>query len=180
MNVFVLCTGRCGSTTFVKAASHIENYTTGHETRSRFLGEQRLAYSPNHIEADNRLSWLLGKLENSFGKEAFYVHLQRDREAVARSYALRFDNKVSIVRAYREGILMGARARERMPLCLDYVDTVTANIAHFLRGKPNQMAFRLENAEQDWMSFWDLIGAEGDFASSLSEWKMKYNALLPH
>ncbi|MFN4230727.1 hypothetical protein [Parvibaculum sp.] len=176
MNVFVLCTGRCGSTTFVKAASHIENYTAGHETRSRFLGEERLTYPPNHIEADNRLSWLLGRLENSFGKEAFYVHLQRDREAVARSYALRFDNKVSIVRAYKEGILMDTRARERIPLCLDYVDTVTANISHFLRDKPNQMAFRLENAEQDWMSFWARIGAEGDSSAALLEWKVKHNA----
>lgn len=31
MNVFVLCTGRCGATTFHRACEHIENYSAGHD-----------------------------------------------------------------------------------------------------------------------------------------------------
>ena len=32
MRVFVLCTGRSGSTTFVRACQHIDNYTASHES----------------------------------------------------------------------------------------------------------------------------------------------------
>lgn len=52
MNVFVLCTGRCGSMTFAEACSHAVNYTTGHES-----GRHRrydLKYPADHIEVDNR------------------------------------------------------------------------------------------------------------------------------
>lgn len=63
-NVFVLCTGRCGSTTlFAQACQHIENYTASHESKIFLLGDKRLEYSQNHIEVDNRLSWFLGSLE---------------------------------------------------------------------------------------------------------------------
>ncbi len=56
MDVFVLCTGRCGSTTFIKACAHITNYTAAHESRTGLLGSDRLDYPGKHIEADNRLS----------------------------------------------------------------------------------------------------------------------------
>ena len=85
MNIFVLNTGRCGSTTFIKACQHIQNFTASHESRSVFTGNQRLAYPRNHIEADNRLSWFLGKLDQEYGDNAVYVHLLRDRAATARS-----------------------------------------------------------------------------------------------
>lgn len=78
MNVFVLSTGRCGSTTFVKACEHITNFSAAHESRTGLLGAARLDYAGNHIEADNRLSWLLGRLDRTYGNAAFYVHLRRD------------------------------------------------------------------------------------------------------
>ncbi len=63
MNVFVLGTGRCGTTTFMKACRHVTNCTSGHETRVNHVGPERLSYPSNHIEADNRLSWFLGRLD---------------------------------------------------------------------------------------------------------------------
>lgn len=65
MNIFVLCTGRSGSKTFIKACNHITNYTCGHESRAKrakLESRLNLDYPPNHIEADNRLSWFLGRL----------------------------------------------------------------------------------------------------------------------
>jgi ferritin-like protein len=52
--------------TFIRACRHITNYTAGHETRSTLLGEDRIAYPRQHIEADNRLSWMLGKLGKKY------------------------------------------------------------------------------------------------------------------
>jgi len=103
MNIFILNTGRCGSTTFIRACQHISNYSAAHESRLKLIGEQRLQYPPRHIEADNRLSWYLGRLDQRYGDQAFYVHLQRELQATAASYAKRRD--FGLMKAFREGIL---------------------------------------------------------------------------
>ena len=173
-NVFVLCTGRCGSTTFTRACKHINNYTSGHETRSRFIGEIRLAYPAHHIEVDNRLSWLLGRLERSYGDSAFYVHLERDTESTARSYATR---KGGIMAAYGGGgIIMGCKETDNLAIAMDYVDTVTENIRSFLANKSHKLNFRLENAKVDFPNFIEMVGAKGNLDLALAEFDIKHNA----
>ena len=175
MNVFILNSGRCGSSTFIQACRHITNFSAGHETRVRLVGPQRLAYPDRHIEADNRLSWLLGRLEQAYGNRAFYVHLQREREATAASFARRIG--FGIMKAYREGILLESEAGQSdLDLARDYLDTIDANIALFLRDKHNQMHFRLEHAKDDFKRFWHWIGAEGDVVKALAEWDIRHNA----
>ncbi len=177
--MFVLCTGRCGSTTFARAASHIDNYTVDHEARVQRLGDERLCYPPNHIEVDNRLGWMLGRLEKSFGKDAFYVHLRRNPEAVARSFDRRWGLPFGIISAYRNGILSGAEGADPYAVCVDLIQTVEANISAFLADKPRKMNFDLESAEKDWATFWDAIDAEGDLDASLAEWQVTHNAMPP-
>ena len=63
MNIFILSTGRCGSNTFIKASQHIMNYSSAHESRHGLIGDERLKYPENHIEADNRLSWFYCQLK---------------------------------------------------------------------------------------------------------------------
>ena len=88
MNVFVLNTGRCGSTTFIKACQHISNYTSSHESLLDRTGDQRLAYPKNHIEANRPPELFLGgQLDNKYADDAIYVHLKREREAVAASFS---------------------------------------------------------------------------------------------
>lgn len=87
MNVFILNAGRSGSKTFARACDHITNFTSAHESRSGLLGEGHFAYPDNHIESDNRLAWLLGRLDRKYGDRAFYVHLTRDVGPVAASWA---------------------------------------------------------------------------------------------
>ena len=105
MNVFVLCTGRSGSTTFHRACQHITNYTCSHELNTSEVGGARFAYPEDHIEIDNHLSWLLGRLDEAFGNRAFYVHLMRDEEMTAKSFDKRWAGRYSIIRAYSEGVL---------------------------------------------------------------------------
>jgi len=175
MNVFVLNTGRCGSTTFHKACRHITNFTTGHESRSRFVGEDRFRYPPNHIEADNRLSWVLGRLHRTYGDGAFYVHLRRDDKATAKSYVKLYHG--GIIRAYREGVLKGAsESSHPLDVSLDYCDTVNSNIELFLADKSARMDFSLENGKEDFRRFWSLIGAEGDLDAALAEWDVTHNS----
>lgn len=174
MNVFVLCTGRCGSHTFVEACDHISNYSAGHETRSRFLGKERLNFAPNHIEADNRIVWFLGRLDKMYGDDAFYVHLTRDRQHNAASMS-RYMH-MGILKAYTNGILMRSSYRnDPMEFSLDLYDNVNMNISTFLKDKTRTMDFSLENAQDDFRIFWDRIGAEGDLDAALGEWQRTYN-----
>ncbi|OOZ41960.1 hypothetical protein BOW53_01990 [Solemya pervernicosa gill symbiont] len=175
MNIFVLNTGRCGSTTFIKACGHIRNYSSDHESRSQLIGDQRLAYSDNHIEADNRLSWILGRLDKRYGDEAFYVHLSRNIDATASSFAKR--ESYGIMKAYREGVLLeGRNEQQSHDIAHDYIETIESNIELFLKDKSKRMAFRLENAKEDFKTFWERIGAEGNLDAALAEWDISHNA----
>ena len=175
MNIFILNTGRCGSTTFIKACQHITNYSSAHESQSTLIGESRLAYPENHIEADNRLSWILGRLDAAYGDDAFYVHLSRETNKTAESFARR--NDFGIMKAYREGILMQEEQSDSaLELAQDYIETIESNITLFLKDKTHTLEFSLENAEQDFKRFWKLINAKGDFEAALSEWNTSYNA----
>ena len=180
MRVLVLCTGRCGSTTFQRACSHFTNYTSGHETRTARLGEARLAYPDHHIECDNRLSWLLGRLDSAFGDDAYYVHLTRDKEAVAQSYAKRVKYDGAIMPAYAKAILMGGMRKNKdtdmIEFARDYVDTVTANITHFLRDKSNVMQIDIETVKQSFPQFCDWIDAKGDLEAAGAEFDVRHNA----
>ena len=130
MNVFVLNTGRCGSTTFAKACGHISNFTCAHESRAGMLGDARFDYPANHIEADNRLSWLLGRLDEKYGDDAVYVHLLRDENDTARSFTKRYSG--GIIKAYRgHGILLGvSEESDPMSVALDYCHTVNLSLIH--------------------------------------------------
>lgn len=175
MNVFVLNSGRCGSTTWIRACEHIENFSAGHESRIQLTGPGRLAYPANHIEADNRLTWLLGRLDAAYGDDAYYVHLQRDPAATARSFARRSD--FGIMRAWREGVLLGASpGTGPLDLAYDYLASAELNIQLFLRDKSHQMVARLETIESDFTTFWEWIGAQGDLGAALTELSIRHNA----
>jgi hypothetical protein len=174
-----LNTGRCGSTTFVKACEHITNFTTAHESRMHLIGNQRLAYPDNHIEADNRLAWFLGRLEAAYGDRAIYVHLRRDPLKTARSFEKRYN--FGIINAYREAVVYGcAETTPPFDVCLDYCHTINSNIEAFLANKTQKMNFAMENASEDFQRFWQLIGAEGDLEAALQEWTVPYNASSLH
>ncbi len=175
MNVFVLNSGRCGSTTWIRACEHIRNYSAGHETRIHLAGPARLAYPERHIEADNRLSWILGRLDQAYGDRAFYVHLRREREAAAASFARRAD--FGIMRAWREGVLLGATPETTdLDLAHDYLESVEQNIRLFLRDKPRVLEARLEHLPRDFRRFWSAIDAEGDLEAALAELRIRHNA----
>jgi hypothetical protein len=174
MNIFILGTGRTGTVTFIKACKHIKNFTCAHESRTKLLGDERLNFPENHIEADNRLSWFLGKLGQKYKNSAFYVHLTRDPIKIAKSYNERWHFKDGIVSAYTHGILRRKEEKD-IRCCIDFVESVNANISYFLRDKDYKMKFHLEKAKEDFTRFWDQIGAEGDLEKALHEWDIRYN-----
>lgn len=178
----MLNTGRCGSATFIKACGHISNYTTGHETRTRLLAPQHLEYPENHIEADNRLVWFLGNLDLLYGDNAFYVHLKRNPDEVAKSYARR-TYVGGILRAYYDSIKMGASekhfdklSREELFLyAKDYVKNAEISINNFLKDKDKFETIDIDNPKENFINFWNMIGSEGNLQKGLLEFDIKYN-----
>ena len=171
MNVFILCTGRCGSVTFAKACENISNYSVGHESRNSLLGDKRFRYPDNHIEVDNRLAWLLGRLGDKYGDDAFYVHLTRNEEDVARSLQRGHGH---ILKHYQQGIVRSADCPE---VALDCVKNINANIKEFLRHKHmTSTTIEIEKAVRFFPWFWERIGAEGNLGKALKELTVRHNA----
>lgn len=179
MNVFILNTGRCGSTTVIRAFQHATNYTALHESRSSMLATERLNYPTNHIEADNRLTWFLGQLDQKYGDDAFYVHLLRERAGTVISYAKRWDSNVTIVRGFGESILIRRPDQisdiEKLQISSDYYDAANANIELFLKDKSKKMTMHLETLEEDFKILWEKISAKGNLDVALRELSQKYN-----
>lgn len=173
-HVFVLSTGRVGTVSLTKACKHVKNYTTAHESLSRKMGKNRLDYPEFHIEVDNRLSWILGRLDKKFGKNAFYVHMKRDSEAVAISQLKRRKSQLAILSAFHHGVL---KRLDKITLesARDMVLTVNTNIESFLADKPHKMDFQLEKAEEDLPHFFEVIGADVDHSAALMEFSRKHN-----
>lgn len=179
MRVFVLGTGRCGTTTFARACEHLSNFSAGHETRARCIGDDRFGYPDQHIEVDNRLTWFLGELGRRF-PQARYVHLRRHREEVVDSFLHRWRTR-SIIRAFGHQLVLHRAdwpEERRRDVCRFYVDTVTANVAEFLASRPS-MTIWLHEAAAQFPSFVDWIGGEGDVAAAVAEWAVRYNATVP-
>ncbi len=182
MRVFILSTGRCGSTTFTRACEHLTNYSSAHESNAGAkLFNERFLYPESHIEADNRLSWFLGELGRRFdGTDCLYVHLTRDSEAVSASFRKRWDAHWpgGIIGAFAQGVLMTAQEwpeDARIEVCRFYVETVNANITEFLRSRPS-IHVSLENIRDDFASFLERISAEGDLEAAKREWSIRHNA----
>lgn len=180
MRVFVLSTGRSGTTTFIEACKHATNWTAGHETRAAQIGSARFDYPDGHIEADNRLAWFLGALNERYGSEPLYVHLLRDREKTAGSFLRRWDYqwRGGVIEAFAHALVMHAPDwpdDDRADVCRWYVDTVNANIRLFLRDK-RHLTVHLETAAWQFPAFWHMIGAEGNLDAALAEFSIRHNA----
>jgi hypothetical protein len=191
MNAFILSPGRSGSMTFARACEHFRNYTAGHESRAHLTGYERLAYPQDHIESDNRLSWMLGTLGmNYLGRRVLYVHLHRDPEQVAESLCNNpgtWKAAASIIKFYHYGVVLTRTSRytgwppkrrsERMDMCRAYVATVNDNIAWFLRTRSSSERFEvIMNDDESFLRFLDRIDADCDQATVLAEWHTRHNA----
>jgi hypothetical protein len=118
-------------------------------------------------------------LEKEYGDAAYYVHLLRRREDVARSIITRGED--SIIFSFASGVLQHYRQartlseQQRYEIGLQYWDTINDNIQLFLRGKTKQITLWLHEIEEPFQRFWREISAEGDLGGALAEWNVRHN-----
>jgi glycosyltransferase involved in cell wall biosynthesis len=149
------------------------NYTAGHETRCRELGDSRLDYPDYHIESDNRLSWFLGRLDQKYGDNAVYVHLYRNPQKVAESYDRRWTYPGTIVLSHTRGVLKSHLLG--IDPCIDYVRTVTENIQMFLKDKKHVFSIDIDDPKHTFTNFWNHISAAGNLEYALGEFNVHHN-----
>ncbi len=180
-NIFALSPGRAGSMSFANACSHLENYTSAHESLVDQIGTARFAYPENHIEADNRLTWHLGQLAQKYDpQDVFYAHLTRDPEKIAQSYFKRWSEinfRAGIMPAFANGIVMREKdwpLERKLDVCRFYVETVIANTQEFLKTQQH-MDVSLEDNGASFANFLDRIGAVGDLDLVKQDWTKPHN-----
>jgi hypothetical protein len=148
---------------------------------------------------------MLGELSNAY-PEAFYVHLKRDPEKVARSFlkrwymdpahrykssprpikglVRRFESrpfKPGIIDAYAYSIIGRLDPWDqdaRLNVCHSFITTVNANIEEFLTRRES-MSIDLEQASTVFPEFWQRIGAQGSYEDAVAEFLVRYNASRP-
>lgn len=178
MRVFVLGTGRCGTTTFARACSHITNYTSGHETKPG-AWRRRLDFPDGHIEVDHRLAWFLGTMDKVYGDEPTYVHLTRDPEETAVSWSVR-KHRPGQMNTWPPSVFYWPNGwppeANRLDIARLMVATVTDNIELFLRDKSKVHHVTLEDIHTGFAEVWDAIGAEGNRDAALAELDIRHNA----
>lgn len=158
-------TGRCGTTTFARALSHVTNYSSGHETRAG-LPWDRVAYPRRHIEVDAALAMIVPLIIEHYPL-AKWVRIRRGRDDCLRSLVANESQSMTslarmVTRIPEPAAEMGAA------LWYDLVMAATRQLPAF--------TLQLETAKIQWRECWDFMGCLGDFEASLSEWEVRYNA----
>lgn len=173
MNVFVLGTGRCGSTTFFHACRHVTNFTVSHEGRAKKL-THRLEYPDGHIEVDPWLVDHLGGLGRRY-PEALYVHLTRPEDEIVESLLKRWEHSAWL--RYLQSVYRPVTEGERRQVCQSCVRRMMENLEAFFEtlAPERRMTVRLHHVKTDFSQFLVWIGAEGDLTAALAEWDYQYN-----
>ena len=138
------------------------------------FGDERLGFADHHIEVDNRLAWFLGRLEEKYGDEGFYVHLIRDEQTVAASYDQRWHHQGSLVQSFDQGILRNKWPHDNA--AQELVRTINENIRGFLRDKSHWITIDINQIEQQFPEFARRIHAKGEIADALAEFSQRHNS----
>lgn len=164
MRIFVVGTGRCGTVTFSKAASHATNYTVGHESKAGRVADWE--YPDNHIEVSSQLVIAIPILREIY-PDAKWVWMIRDRDECVKSLA-----RLDAMDAF-SFVFFQQKRPYRIEVASAVYDLLNGLCDECL--PRNRMVFLLRDAKESWKRTWTNMWCEGDFDASLKEWDTKYN-----
>lgn len=153
MRVFVVGTGRCGTSTFYQAARTLEGFTAGHESTAGHLPSWE--FPDHHIEVASQLVYGIPWLRRRY-PEALFVHLVRDREPCVRSLARQCWD--SMAAFSRQWFLCDHPADVAMAAAQFY--DLTNELIVALCPPERTMRIRMEELRQQWPEFCRRIGTE--------------------
>lgn len=163
--IFVVGTGRCGTTTFARACENARNRTVGHETCAGKV--YSFEYPQKHIEVDAPLVFRMNDLRR-LNPGCRFVHLIRTDRAACIESMVRYDPE--ICRAFGWMVYHFAECDALTGAAALY-DTIT----RIPKGN-DVLTVSLESIKENWSKCWEWMGCEGDFIKSLETWEHKFNA----
>jgi hypothetical protein len=93
------------------------------------------------------------------------------RLAMTRGGAIRF----SLIEGYSRSLLMRSSSEEDSLVAIDLVQTITANIESFLKGRPHKLEIDIDRPKEEFLRFIEAIGAKGDIESALGEFSVRHD-----
>lgn len=173
MRVFVTGAGRCGTLTFAKACEAsvqalggVTGPTVAHE--GSLDKAAPWTYPDNHIEVDCRLVWHAHYLLEAY-PDAYWVVLDRDRDAIAASWAKKGDLRAAFSMLAHAG---GPRASADLYVgfVYQYLDRLfpqgRSRTAWGYSGTP-YLWLTTPIANEEALEAWDEIGMGGDLGAFL-------------
>lgn len=172
MRVFVVGTGRCGTSTFFHACLHIRNYGTGHESKRGVNQIGNWSFPDDHIEIASNLTIGLNQLRGKY-PEALWVRLKRNREDCIKSLAEQSSDAM-LDFAHQWWYLDMTEAVDNIEVASQFYDFCEDFYQNCLPA--DALFFDLEHIKEHWIMFWNQTKADGDYLASLQEWDRQYNA----
>lgn len=169
MRVFVVGTGRCGSTTFAEACSHATNYTSAHESKAGTHYD--LEYPDDHIEVDPPLIFQAKRLRERY-PDAKWVWLVRDESKVVDSIVENDSKMASHFAAmcwHKPDATPRPGAELLVRVMLDLCSELLPKDTYILN---------VEDVAEKWPECWRWMGCKGSIKSSMKEWNVRYNATI--
>jgi hypothetical protein len=181
--VFVVGTGRCGTTAFARACEHITNYTVAHESHAGVVGWERLCYPDRWIEVDPHLAWTLPLIMERYPL-ALYVHLWRPESDVVASWLRRgidpHGGPAPLIDVMFQTRCVGLSESDYEVALRVLYRSVMRQIEFNLEHEGvRSVRYAIHHADEWWPSFCWLIGAEGDLEAGRAEFERRHNATAP-
>lgn len=164
MRVFVVGTGRCGTSTFYQAAKSIEGYTCGHESEAARIPSW--TFPDNHVEVAAQLVYAIPLVLEKY-PDSKWVHLIREREACVDSLAHQVWASMA---AFAQQWFMCDHPADVVKTAAKFYDMTNALIPALVPEK-QLMTIHLETLRRQWPDFCTWIGARyfGDVVDEVFE-----------
>lgn len=166
-NVFVVGTGRCGTTTFAAACRYATNKTVSREGQAGGV-YQLDKYPDSHIEVDAPLAFWMPRLRLLYPGCRF-VHLVRyaDRDGCLASMVT---HDPDICRFFGQMVYHFADCEPMDGAAALY------EIVNDMIGGPDVLRVRLREVKERWGQVWEWMECEGNFEQSREEWNVRHNS----
>lgn len=130
------------------------------------------SYPDNHIEISPAIAIAVPRLLEIY-PEAILVHLVRRREDCVASIARLLSEDGRHFINYWGNLYTGKRYPEagRRRIAAYLYDSTVA----LVRSCRPALEIQLEAAAETWPTFWDLVGADGDYQAGLAAWSIRHN-----
>ncbi len=169
MRIFIVGTGRSGTSTIWQACRTIPGMQAGHESHVGTENVGNWDYPENHIEVSSQLIIGLPILKRKY-PDALWVHVIREREACVSSLARQVGPAMDW---FAHQWWMFTAGVDRWAAAAAFYDSMNLTIVDLLPDDP--FTFHIERAHEQWPEFLRWAGLDCDPGPGQERLRRRYN-----